>query len=64
MRQAFILHRRARTLHTELRAAERALAEGESEVNLAWLREVQNELYSLEGAEAEADDGPAGRAVA
>lgn len=59
LRQAFILHRRARTLHSELRAAERALADGENEANLAWMREVQNELFSIEGAEAEADDGSA-----
>jgi DNA primase len=55
LRQAFILQRRARTLHSELRAAERALAEGESEANLAWMRQVQNELSSIEGAEAETD---------
>lgn len=55
LRQAFILQRRARTLHSELRAAERALAEGESEANLAWMRQVQSELFSIEGAEAETD---------
>jgi DNA primase len=60
LRQAFILQRRARTLHSELRAAERALAEGESEANLAWMRQVQNELFSIEGAEAETD-GISGR---
>jgi len=62
LRQAFILQRRARTLHSELRAAERALAEGESEANLAWMRQVQNELFSIEGAEAETD-GISGRMV-
>lgn len=56
VRQAITLHRRARTLHTELRAAERALAEDDSEANLAWLREVQLQLSSLEGAEAQRDD--------
>lgn len=56
VRQAITLHRRARTLHTELRAAERALAENDSEANLAWLREVQLQLSSLEGAEAQRDD--------
>lgn len=50
------MHRRARTLHSELRAAERALGEEESEANLAWLREVQNQLSSVEGAEADRDD--------
>jgi DNA primase len=63
LRQAFILHRRARTLHSELRASERALADGENEANLAWMREVQSELFSIEGAEAEADDGSGERPV-
>jgi len=56
LRQAITLHRRARTLHTELRAAERALADDDSEANLTWLREVQLQLSSLEGAEAQRDD--------
>jgi DNA primase len=57
LRQAIILHRRAYTLHSELRAAERALAEDDSEANLAWLREVQTQLSSVEGAEADREDG-------
>lgn len=57
LRQAITLHRRARTLHSELRAAERALAEEDNEANLAWLREVQNQLSSVEGAEADLDSG-------
>jgi DNA primase len=57
LRQAITLHRRARTLHSELRAAERALAEEDNEANLAWLREVQNQLSSAEGAEADLDNG-------
>lgn len=57
LRQAITLHRRARTLHSELRAAERALAEDDNEANLAWLREVQNQLSSVEGAEADLDNG-------
>ncbi len=56
LRQAIILHRRAYTLHNELRAAARALAEDDSEANLAWLREVQIQLSSLEGAEADRED--------
>jgi DNA primase len=60
LRQAITLHRRYHTLHSELRAAERALAEEESEANLTWLREVQAQLSSVEGAEADLDDGPAG----
>ncbi len=55
------LHRRSRTLHSELRAAERALAEEETEANLAWLREVQRQLSSVEGAEADPDGEPAHR---
>jgi len=63
LRQAITLHRRARTLHSELRAAERALAEDDNEANLAWLREVQNQLSSVEGAEADLDkNGSAGGA--
>jgi DNA primase len=59
LRQALTLHHRARTLHSELRAAERALAEEDSEANLAWLREIQSQLSSIEGAEADLDDdGP------
>jgi dsDNA-binding SOS-regulon protein len=53
LRQAMTLHHRARTLHTELRAAERALAEEESEANFVWLQEVQGQLSSIEGAEAD-----------
>ena len=56
LRQAITLHRRARTLHSELRAAERALAEEDNEANLAWLREVQQQLSSVEGAEADLDN--------
>ena len=58
LRQAMILHRRGRTLHSELRAAERALAEEETEANLAWLREVQHQLLSVEGAEADPNEPP------
>jgi DNA primase len=53
LRQALILQWRARTLHSELRAAERALAEDGSDANLVWLCEVQAQLSSIEGAEAE-----------
>jgi DNA primase len=57
LHQAIILHRKAHTLHSELRAAERALAEEGGEMNLEWLREVQSQLFSIEGAEADPDDG-------
>ncbi|MGV6872745.1 DNA primase [Pseudochelatococcus sp. B33] len=55
IRQAVTLQRRTRTLHTELRAAQNALAEDDSEANLAWLIDVQAQVTSLDGAEAEAD---------
>jgi len=57
LRQAITLHRRSRTLHSELRAAERAFAAEDNEANLAWLREVQSQLSSVEGAEADPDGG-------
>jgi DNA primase len=56
MLQAKTIQRRARTLHSEHRAAERAIAEEDNEANLAWLREVQNQLSSVEGAEADMDN--------
>ena len=56
LRQALTLHRRALALHSELRAAERALAEEDSEANLAWLREVQSQLLSADGAEADMEE--------
>jgi DNA primase len=46
------LHRRNRTLNKELKEAERALGEEPSEQNFAWLRDVQEQLSSLEGTEA------------
>lgn len=56
LRQAVILHRKAGTLHSELRAAERALADEETEANFAWLRDVKTRLSVVAGAEAEADE--------
>lgn len=56
LRQAVILHRKSRTLNSELRAAERALAEEESDANLAWLCEVLGRMQSLDGAEAQSDE--------
>jgi DNA primase len=60
LRQALTLHRRAHALHSELKAAEKALADDDSEANFAWLRDVQAQLSSLDGAEAEfdGDEGP------
>jgi DNA primase len=57
LHQAMALHHKASALNQELRAAERALAEDESETNLAWLRHVQTELLSMEHAQAEGGDG-------
>lgn len=51
-RQALTLHRRARTLHNELKAAEAALAEDASDANLARLVEIQKQLVASEGTEA------------
>jgi DNA primase len=46
------LHRKSRTLHKELKDAEAALGAETSEENLTWLRDVQERLAALEGAEA------------
>lgn len=50
--QALVLHRRARTLHSELKAAERAFSEDQSEGNFAWLVDVKGRLSSLDGTGA------------
>lgn len=47
------LHRKSRTLHRELKDAERALGTEPSEENLAWLKDVQERLAALDGSEAE-----------
>jgi DNA primase len=56
IRQAILLHRRARTLHSDLKAAEAALAEDMSEANFAWVRDIKARLESLDGTEADPDD--------
>jgi DNA primase len=55
LHQAMTLHRRAVTLHKELMAAERALAEDDSETSLAIIRDLQLQLSALDGMEAERD---------
>ena len=55
LRQSLALHRRALTLNTELRSAERALAEDASEANLAWVRDITEQIQALEGIEADID---------
>lgn len=65
-RHMLALHRRSLTLQRELKAAERALAQDQSEENLAVLLDVQRELEGVEGTEAtvrgwgEASDRPTG----
>jgi DNA primase len=46
------LHRKQRTLHRELKDAERALGADPTDANLSWLRDVQGRLSALEGTEA------------
>jgi DNA primase len=46
------LHRKSRSLNKELREAERALAEDASDANLGRLRDVQEQLSSVEGTES------------
>ncbi|MBS7804675.1 DNA primase [Rhizobiales bacterium TNE-4] len=55
LRQSLALHKRALTLNTELRSAERALAEDASDANLAWVREISEQIQALEGIEADID---------
>ncbi|HET9904512.1 MAG TPA: DNA primase [Xanthobacteraceae bacterium] len=50
------LHRKQRTLHRELKDAERALGTEPSDENLRWLRDIQERLSVLEGAEALIED--------
>ena len=47
------LHRKSGALHRELKDAERALGSEPSEETLAWLKDVQERLAALDGAEAE-----------
>ncbi len=50
--QALVLHHRNRTLNRDLREAEAALAKDPSELNLARLVDIQNQLASQKGTEA------------
>ncbi|WP_376986457.1 DNA primase [Bosea sp. R86505] len=56
IRQAIVLHHRARTLHSELKAAERALADEATEANFAWIKDVKARLETIEGTEAMSED--------
>ena len=53
LHQAMTLHRRALVLHTELRAAERALSEDPRDSNFALLADLKAQLMALDGTEAE-----------
>ena len=50
--QALTLHRKARTLHKELKDAEAALASDPSDANLAHLVDIQKQMANSEGTEA------------
>jgi DNA primase len=56
IRQAIVLHHRARTLHSELKAAERALAEDATEAHFSWMKDVKARLENIEGTEADTDN--------
>jgi DNA primase len=51
-KQLIALHRQWHSLTRELKDAERALGEDNSEANYAWLRDVKARFASLEGTEA------------
>ena len=50
--QAYVLHLKNQTLHTELKAAERALADENSQENLDRMLLIQQELSRSDGLEA------------
>jgi len=52
LKQALTLHRRTRALHRELQLAELALGNDASELNLARLRDIRDQLSALSGMEA------------
>lgn len=56
LRQAITLHRRAHTLHSEFRAAERALPKRTMRP-ISHAARGQTQLSSAEGAEADLDNG-------
>lgn len=55
LKQALALHRKTRALHSELQSAEAALAADGSEVNLARLLDIREQLSALTGIEAMID---------
>ncbi|MCG6122789.1 MAG: DNA primase [Microvirga sp.] len=54
---AITLHHDAYTLHSELKAAERAFAEDGSEASFARLCDIRTQLSSIKGAEVDREDG-------
>lgn len=50
-KQALALHHRAHTLNKELRAAERAYANDESELNLERLLDVNAQIVNVDGTD-------------
>ncbi|WP_020173441.1 DNA primase [Methyloferula stellata] len=52
LKQALTLHHKARALHRELQLAELALGNDASELNLARLKDIQEQLSALSGMEA------------
>ena len=52
LKQALALHRKTRALHSELHAAQMALAAEASEINLARLLDIRAQLSALTGTEA------------
>lgn len=50
------LHRKQATLNRELKEAERALGHEPSEENFRWIKDLQERLAAVEGAEAVLDD--------
>ncbi|MEA2933876.1 MAG: primase [Variibacter sp.] len=50
------LHRKHGTLHRELKEAERALGHDPSDENFRWIKDLQERLAALEGAEAVLED--------
>jgi DNA primase len=52
LRQALVLHHRARALHRELQSAELALGMEANEANLDRLKDIREQLLALGGTEA------------
>jgi DNA primase len=59
--QAVTLHRRARTLHKDLKDAEAALALDPNEASLALVQNIQGQIGAVEGTEALIDGFGAGQ---